>query len=511
MQWFRWFSILLVGLSACGPIAPATIPSPTTTPTNTPSATASPTATPSATATATQTPTITPTATVTPSPTITPTPSLTPQPFNAFSYDNWQLVSVPPELADGLDSALLVFINSNDQVNIRNLATAQPATGMETVYFASPTNPSNRIPILELNSATEDQVYVSPIGNGIAYLQTLNAEPGLYVLNMENGLSARIVPLTSLVQRGFFSEPQWSPNGDELALALATGYDLDIFIYAYDGSRFQNLTNQGSYDWWPVWSPDGTKLAFVSDRQTCPSWIPGEPNACDSLTTPPPIGGHVYIYDWATGETTLVSDVFVTEPPKWLNNVQLSFAGGDPLDLLNPTRTLWLANIATGAVRQVILEGDTADTYYLSETWSPDGRLVLFQRANITTDHILMRADGSIVRQRDDLSFPRFAMAASWSPDSQRLAVGGVNGQCPYGIRVTDAEFSFVATGNPPPSMCNPIFSPDGQFIAFLGINPRGDGRADIYTTNANGFGAVNLTADLQGNLQLIGWVAPRR
>ncbi len=418
-------------------------------------------------------------------------------------------MSVPPELADGVDGTLLVFANSNDQVSIRNLATAQPGTGIEVVYFASPTNPSNRIPILEINSATGDQVYVSPRGNGIAYLQTFNVEPGLYVLNMENGLSVRIVPLTTLVQRGFFSEPQWSPDGDNIALALATGYDMDIFIYARDGSSFQNLTNVGSYDWWPTWSPDGTKLAFVSDRENCPSWIPSEPNACDSLTTPPPTAGHVYIYDWSTDTTTRLSDVLVTEPPRWLNNVQLTFVGGDPLDLLNPQRTLWIANTVSGDVRQAILQGDTANTYYLSEAWSPDGRLVIFQRATTTTDHVLMRADGTLIRQRDDLSFPRFGMAAVWSPDSQRLAVGGIDGQCPYGIRVTDAEFSFVATGNPPPSMCNPIFSPDGQFIAFVGINPRGDGRADIYTTNANGFGAINLTADLRGNLRLIGWVTP--
>jgi hypothetical protein len=70
-----------------------------------------------------------------------------------------------------------------------------------------------------------------------------------------------------------------------------------------------------------------------------------------------------------------------------------------------------------------------------------------------------------------------------------------------------DNALGFVARGNPPPSMCDPVFSPNGAFVAFTGINPRVDGRVDIYTANFNGFGAVNLTVDLQGQIQLLGWV----
>jgi hypothetical protein len=43
--------------------------------------------------------------------------------------------------------------------------------------------------------------------------------------------------------------------------------------------------------------------------------------------------------------------------------------------------------------------------------------------------------------------------------------------------------------------------------IAFAGINPRIDGRLDLYQANANGFSAVNLSTGLQGQIRILGWV----
>ena len=94
-----------------------------------------------------------------------------------------------------------------------------------------------------------------------------------------------------------------------------------------------------------------------------------------------------------------------------------------------------------------------------------------------------------------------------WSPNGETLAVGGIDGQCPYGIIVLNNQFQSVARGNPPPSMCEPAFSPDGARLAFTGVNPRIDGRVDVYVANANGFGGQNLTANLRGQIQLLGWV----
>ena len=507
--------LVLVSGTAC---TLSTAPTATPTPSTTPTATETPTI--ASTATATETPTITPTATVTFTPTdlptatslptITLTPSITPFPATGFSFDKWEVVDIPAGFQDGIDSPLIVFINSNDQENIANIATAQPENTVETIYYASPSNPSNRTAIVELDTQTTKGIYISPDGMGIAYFREQGVDSGIYVINLENGLSGRMVPISSLSQRGIITEPAWSPDGTQFAMALPTAWAMDIFLYAKDGSGRINLTESDSYNFSPVWSPDGQYVAFLSDRATCPSWNPGDENACDALTTPSPTGGFVHVVNIVTKDITLLAEVQVTEPPKWINNRLVAFAAGDETDLLNPKRELWFGDILIGESQAVRLPGDTSqDVLYLSDAWSPDGNLVMFQRAANNTTLVLMQTDGTIIRERDDLSFPRFGMSAVWSPSGQRIAIGGIGGQCPYGVRVTDQEFNFVATGNPPPSMCNPQYSESGDTLVFLGINPRVDGRVDIYTANSNGFGAVNLTPDLRGAKVLLGWINP--
>lgn len=62
--------------------------------------------------------------------------------------------------------------------------------------------------------------------------------------------------------------PMWlrdvriSPNGQEIAFC----YKGDIYKVAATGGDAVQLTTQDAYDCMPVWSPDGSKIAFASDR-----------------------------------------------------------------------------------------------------------------------------------------------------------------------------------------------------------------------------------------------------
>lgn len=64
------------------------------------------------------------------------------------------------------------------------------------------------------------------------------------------------------------SSPLWmrypaiSPDGKEIAFT----YQGDIYKVSVNGGAAKRLTTNPAYDYKPIWSPDGTQIAFVSDR-----------------------------------------------------------------------------------------------------------------------------------------------------------------------------------------------------------------------------------------------------
>ncbi len=65
------------------------------------------------------------------------------------------------------------------------------------------------------------------------------------------------------------AEPLWmrfpaiSPDGSQIAFT----YKGDIFVVSAQGGQARQLTSNAAYDTHPLWSPDGTRIAFASDRE----------------------------------------------------------------------------------------------------------------------------------------------------------------------------------------------------------------------------------------------------
>ena len=80
---------------------------------------------------------------------------------------------------------------------------------------------------------------------------------------------ARLTQVSRLTHDPGLSEwPTWSPDGSLLAFTSNRGGNFDIYVRRVDGGQEVNVTNDPAEDFQPAFSPDGKSLAFISTRSS---------------------------------------------------------------------------------------------------------------------------------------------------------------------------------------------------------------------------------------------------
>jgi len=117
------------------------------------------------------------------------------------------------------------------------------------------------------NSAADDYPVWSPDGTQIAFVSDRDSNPGIYLMDADGANVQQIYA-------GNARELSWSPVGSQL-LFVAYNYDIESDdLYLLDTSNPSAgatlLSSHTANDRTPVWSADGSKIAFASQRTTTP-------------------------------------------------------------------------------------------------------------------------------------------------------------------------------------------------------------------------------------------------
>jgi dipeptidyl aminopeptidase/acylaminoacyl peptidase len=275
---------------------------------------------------------------------------------------------------------------------------------------------------------TFQQVALSPDGNSVAWVEDIHFKNGvvsastvIYVKNLKAATPPRRISAGIGDSLHAESGVAWSPDGQKIAFLsdAAKKGQLQLYVTNVAGGPAKMLTNVKGFLANPGWSPDGKTIAVLF-----------------------------------TENATRASGPLVAETPET----------GEIKDAFFEQR-LALVDLATGKFSQIT----PADTYIYEYDWSPDAKRLVVSSAPGNGDNNWWIAELSTLDAATGL------MKSIYKPKLQ---------------------------------VASPVWSPDGKQIAFIEglMSDEGITGGDIHIIASTGGEAKNLTKDMKASAAWLGW-----
>ena len=188
-------------------------------------------------------------------------------------------------------------------------------------------------------------------------------------------------------------DPSWSPDGDRIAFVSNREKGVEqIYVMDSDGRKLMRLTKEATHQQ-PAWSPGGEKIAYVRNKG----------------------GRQVWVMDAVGGNQTQLTQIGKNEQPTWSPDGKriafVSYRHGGP------------------AIYVMDENGNNEDqltpvmNFTANPSWSPDGNWIAFEALDEENSFqiYVVRADGVPRLERLTRNRP-FKLQPAWSPDGNTIA-----------------------------------------------------------------------------------------
>ncbi len=300
----------------------------------------------------------------------------------------------------------------------------------------------------------------------------------------------RLLDKETFMEMESVGNPEISPDGKQIIFTrtwvdkLKDQYRSNLWIVDVDGRRVRELTSGARNDSSPVWSPDGKRIAFLSDR-----------DGTNQL--------HVMWLD--TREVAQLTHLERAPTNiKWSpDGKYIAFNSSVPDN--DPILSVKLPERPRGA------EWAKPAVIVDRLSWAADGRGPV-PKGN-THVFVIDATLGGTPRQITSGKFNHTGF--DWAADGKTIYLSGVrkpeaeylrNDSEIYAVDLATLDVKQLTDRKGPDN--NPVVSPDGKYIAYVGYDDKmyTNHVAGLYLMNSDGSGKRALVTDLPSSPQNIGW-----